>query len=41
MALVVMMAPAIIGTLFNSERRQTPFLAELDGLVMRALLALP
>src|SRR5512143_1599716 len=35
------MAPAIIGTLFNSERRQTPFLAELDGLVMRALLALP
>jgi hypothetical protein len=29
-----MMVPAIAGTLFNSERRQTPFLVELDGLVM-------
>ena len=29
------------GALFNSERRQTPFLVELDGLVMRPLLALP
>jgi hypothetical protein len=26
---VEMMAPAIIGTLFNNERRQTPFLVEL------------
>jgi hypothetical protein len=37
-AFVEMMAPAIIGTLFNNERRQTPFLLELDGFVMRALL---
>jgi hypothetical protein len=35
------MAPAIIGTLFNNERRQTPFLIELDGFVMQALLKLP
>jgi len=27
MAVAEMMAPAIIGTLFNSDRRQTPFLA--------------
>jgi hypothetical protein len=40
-ALVETIAPAIIGTLFNSDRRQTPFLIELEGLVMRALLALP
>jgi hypothetical protein len=37
-AFVEMMAPAIIGTLFNNERRQTPFLIELDGFIMRALL---
>jgi hypothetical protein len=30
-----MMAPAIIGTLFNNERRQTPFSIELDGFAMR------
>jgi hypothetical protein len=41
MAFVEMMTPAIAGTLFNSERRQTPFLIELEGLVMRALLTLP
>jgi hypothetical protein len=35
------MAPAKIGTLFNTERRQTPFVSEPDGLVMRILLALP
>src|SRR4029079_3843660 len=35
-----MIAPTMTGALFNSERRQTPFV-ELDGLVMRALLALP
>jgi hypothetical protein len=32
------MAPAIIGTLFNTERRQMPFLIEPDGFVIRALL---
>src|SRR5580765_1906862 len=36
-----MIAPTMTGALFNSERRQTSFLVELDGLVMRALLALP
>jgi hypothetical protein len=41
MAFVEMMTPAIAGTVFNSERRQTPFLIELEGLVMRALLTLP
>jgi hypothetical protein len=41
MALVEMRAPAMTGTLFNSERRQKPCLVEPDGFVMRALLALP
>jgi hypothetical protein len=36
-----MMAPTIIGTLFNTERRQTPSLIELDGFDMPALLTLP
>jgi transposase len=35
------MAPAIIGTVFKNERRQTPLLMELDRVVMRALLKLP
>src|SRR5262249_11192819 len=40
-ALVETMAPAIIGALFNSERRQMPFWMDLEGLVTRALLACP
>ena len=40
-AVVEMMAPANAGTVFNNDRRQTPFLVERDGLFMRALLALP
>jgi len=38
MAFVEMMAPAITGTLFNNERRQSPLLVELYVFVMRALL---
>jgi hypothetical protein len=40
-ALVERIAPAIIGTLFNKERRQTLFFIELNGFVMRGLLVLP